>query len=227
MVAKGTKSGAAAAAFVLRFFEVRCSARWAGYCWLARLPEHPYTASGSASERSPASRSCGRRRQHRDGAATGCGRGAGPPPRVSLHPIRASMVFAIVAFTTVLDYDASSRIKFLMFTGISGFIIALIFTIAYAAGVGAARGIVAMVLDLIWAIFWVVAASCATSVLKDYSDVADSKLKAGVAFSWLAWVLWYISFNLSLRDWRACKPCPAATGTGPPGSAPNSPANTV
>ncbi len=47
------------------------------------------------------------------------------------------MIFAIVAFTTALDYDGLSRIKFLMFTGITGFILALAFMIAYAVGIGA------------------------------------------------------------------------------------------
>lgn len=185
------------------------------------------------------------------------------------------MIFAIVAFSTVVDYDGLSRIKYVMFTGITGFILALFFMVAYAVGIGAvsthaptchrlspgqpthagctcrhspshlpgccmeaspgrgercglcrrwpgprpvrlkplclpplagppagacasrklhfircvhnpprpwqARGIIAFVLDAIWAIFWLAAAGCASSVLTDYSDFATSKLKASVA----------------------------------------------
>lgn len=50
---------------------------------------------------------------------------------------RSQMIFAIVAFSTVVDYDGLSRIQFVMFTGITGFILALFFMIAYAAGIGA------------------------------------------------------------------------------------------
>lgn len=130
------------------------------------------------------------------------------------------MIFAIVAFSTVVDIDEISRIKFVMFTGITGFILALFFMIAYAVGVGAARGIIAFVLDAIWAIFWLAAAGCASSVLNDADSLATSKLKASVAFSWLAWFLWCISTFLSFKDWRGGVSGPAPTG--PPGGIPNS-----
>lgn len=44
-----------------------------------------------------------------------------------------------------------------------------------------ARGIIAFVLDAIWAIFWLAAAGCASSVLNDADGLATSKLKASVA----------------------------------------------
>ncbi|KAL4418643.1 hypothetical protein ABPG77_005380 [Micractinium sp. CCAP 211/92] len=137
------------------------------------------------------------------------------------------MIFAIVAFTTALDYDGLSRIKFLMFTGITGFILPLAFMIAYTVGIGAARGIVEFVIDVIWTVFWIVSASLATALLNDDSIVASSKLKASVAFSWLSWFLWNLSINFSARRLRGCgrksDPAPGA----PTGSIPNSSANVV
>ncbi len=47
-----------------------------------------------------------------------------------------------------------------------------------------ARGMIALVLDVIWLIFWLTAAACASAVLSDGLDT--SKMKASVAFSWIS-----------------------------------------
>ncbi|PSC70881.1 MARVEL-like domain [Micractinium conductrix] len=123
------------------------------------------------------------------------------------------MICAIVAFSTVVDYDSSSRIKFVMFTGITAFILALFFMVAYMAGVGAARGIFSLVVDVLWTIFWLVAAGCVSSFLADVPDT--SKLQASTAFSWISWFLWIGSTIISFQDWRGGVSGPAPTG--PPG----------
>lgn len=137
-----------------------------------------------------------------------------------------------------------------MFTGITGFILAFFFMLAYAAGVRAvrppaaaaaaacmtlsecalrrhtlplcpsfclcprppaacrpaqARGILSFVIDLLWCIFWLAAAGCASSYLADW-DQAGSKMKASVAFSWITW-------------WAAILPLPFGLGGAPPGPA--------
>ncbi|KAI7846258.1 hypothetical protein COHA_000238 [Chlorella ohadii] len=111
------------------------------------------------------------------------------------------MITAIVAFSTVVDYDASSRIKFVMFTGITGFVLALFFMVAYVAGVRAARGMIALILDVIWLIFWLTAAACASAVLSDGLDT--SEMKASVAFSWISFFLWIGSTIISFQDTRS------------------------
>lgn len=125
------------------------------------------------------------------------------------------MICAIVAFATVVEYDSSSRIKFVMFTGITAFILALFFMVAYVAGLGVARGIFSLIIDILWTIFWLAAAACASAVLAD--GLESSKMKSSVAFSWISWFLWIGSSIISFQDWRGGVAGPAPTG--PPGAA--------
>lgn len=119
------------------------------------------------------------------------------------------LITSIVAFSTVVDYDASSRIKFVMFTGITGFVLALFFMVAYIGGVRAARGTISLVLDLLWTIFWLAAAACASSVLSD--GLETSNMKASVAFSWISFFLWIGSSIVSFQDMRGGTIAPPPT----------------
>ncbi|PRW44544.1 MARVEL-like domain [Chlorella sorokiniana] len=129
------------------------------------------------------------------------------------------LITAIVAFSTVVDYDESSRIKFVMFTGITGFVLAFFFMVFYVVGVRAARGTISLVLDLIWTIFWLAAAACASAVLSDGLDT--SRMKASVAFSWISFFLWIGSTIISFQDMRG-----GTTGP-PPASGPQIPNSSV
>lgn len=150
---EGVKSGA----FVLRFFQVRTSRcghqgtleRRGGRC---RAPLYRVVGRRGRWQRPHSMRRRQRRRQMVACAAawqpTGascllaflaCPPGQPCPALASLPapPDCPQMICAIVAFATVVDWDGLNRIKFVMFTGITGFILALFFMVAYAAGVGA------------------------------------------------------------------------------------------
>lgn len=129
------------------------------------------------------------------------------------------LITSIVAFSTVVDYDVLSRIQFVMFTGITGFILALFFMVLYILGVRAARGIISLVIDIIWTIFWLSAAACASAVLSD--GLETSKMKASVAFSWISFFLWIGSTIISIQDTRG------GTAGPPPTAGPQIPNSSV
>ena len=70
------------------------------------------------------------------------------------------MVFAIIAFACAADYTGPSYINFMMWTGVSAFVLALALMAAYACNVTAVRGGVELVIDVIWSIFWCAACIC-------------------------------------------------------------------
>lgn len=201
---------------------------------------------------------------------------AAPPPAPEPTPLlrlpkhvllsaTAQVIFSIVVFSTIVDYQFSSRIQFTvrkrrdpgsaqacascpplqlrvaghaalglvtprpphappalqMFVGITGFLIALFLLVLYAAGVRAARGLVAFVLDLLWVIFWLAAAGCVTSFLTDMF-AQTSNVRASCAFAWLSWFLWIGSAIISFQDWRG-----GVAGPAPAGGAPTIPNSSV
>jgi hypothetical protein len=47
--------------------------------------------------------------------------------------------------------------------------------------------LVALVVDGVWWVFWLVAAALVSDVLDSLGGYSGSRIKASVAFSWLAW----------------------------------------
>lgn len=77
-----------------------------------------------------------------------------------------------------------------------------------------ARGLFSFALDLLWTLFWLVAAACASAVLADNSW-SGSKMQASVAFSWISFFLWCGDFFfLSHVCWLCLQRAPGYSGHG-------------
>lgn len=110
------------------------------------------------------------------------------------------MIFAIVAFGCAADYTGTSYINFIMFTGVTAFVLSLVFMVAYLCDATAVRGAGELVVDVIWSIFWLSAAAALSAKI---GSSWPSALKASNAFSWMSWILWMISGVLSFLAMRA------------------------
>ncbi|KAI3428597.1 hypothetical protein D9Q98_007420 [Chlorella vulgaris] len=130
------------------------------------------------------------------------------------------MICAIVVFATIVDYDGWSKINYTMFVGITAFVLAFAFMVLYFVGAQMARGIVSLVIDVLYVIFWLAAAGVMSSIVAQ--DQADSKIKSSCAFSWISWFLWIGSAIISFKDWRSGSPGPSPTGPAPTGQIPSS-----
>ncbi|KAI3428598.1 hypothetical protein D9Q98_007421 [Chlorella vulgaris] len=111
------------------------------------------------------------------------------------------VITSIVAFAVVVEYTGSSEYNYIVFTGVSGFVVALAFMACYAARVQAVRGKVSAVVDGVWWVFWLAAAAVATNLLTGrFTD--NSRTRASCAFCWITWACWTVSFITAIREAR-------------------------
>lgn len=95
----------------------------------------------------------------------------------------------------------SSKIDYVLFTGISSMIITLAFILVYLLGWedNTLMRTTELVVDLLWWVFWLTAA-IVTSTIND-----NSRLQTSCAFSWMTWIIWNASCVQSFVAHRAGK----------------------
>lgn len=130
------------------------------------------------------------------------------------------LVFGIVAFACVAKWADYSRFGYVVFVGSTTIVIALAFMALDVMDRKAPM--VALIVDIVWWIFWLVAAALVSNTLDNVGDWAGSNLKASVAFSWLTWFLFCISIFLDFKDRNSAGGSmshpPAAPVTAGPGA---------
>jgi hypothetical protein len=108
----------------------------------------------------------------------------------------------VVIPLTVFPLDAdSSKIDYVLFTGISSMVTTLAFILIYLFDWedNALMRITELIVNLLWWVFWLTAA-IVTSTIND-----TSRLQASCAFSWMTWVIWNASCVQSFVAHRASK----------------------
>ena len=132
------------------------------------------------------------------------------------------ILFALIAFAASawllnnLDYSAGnwpavSSLRFMVFTGVTACLIA-IFSLVVSCVEGLQRtfsGLVEVVINALWALFWMAAAAAFASYWSCKPRGADFRVftqcdqfLASQAFAWLSWFLWLGSLVISVVDMR-------------------------
>ncbi len=95
----------------------------------------------------------------------------------------------------------SSKIDYVLFTGISSMIITLAFILIYLLDWedNSLMRTTELIVNLLWWVFWLTAA-IVTSTIND-----GSRRQASCAFSWMTWVVWNASCVQSFVARRASK----------------------
>ena len=141
-------------------------------------------------------------------------------PRMLLY---CSLIFSIITFALVADYNGNSEINFVLFTGITAMLFTLTFIVFYLLGAGdnvvvnATLALVELIVNVVWWILWLAAAACLAHLINgsfiDY--VEGDKVKAACAFAWLTWALWSVSTFFSVKEIMGRNSAqPSSTGVG-------------
>jgi hypothetical protein len=140
----------------------------------------------------------------------------GPPPQTT------QILFALIAFAASawllnnLDYSTGNwppvaSLRFMVFTGVTAFLIS-IFYLVVSCVEGLQRtfwGLVEVVINALWALFWMAAAAAFASYWSckpgnvDFSAFTQcDQFLASQAFAWLSWFMWLGSLVVSIIDMR-------------------------
>ena len=91
----------------------------------------------------------------------------------------------------------SSKINYIMFTGISSMFITLTFIVTYVFDWE--NHAIELFTNLLWWVFWLTAAIVTTT------DNFSSRVEASCAFSWMTWIFWNASCLQSFIAYRRSK----------------------
>jgi hypothetical protein len=120
-------------------------------------------------------------------------------------------VLSILVFSLVADqatkYGGStgSELDFVVFTGVTAFLICLAFMVLYLMDLreNSIVTLVELVINVIWWIFWLAAAACLASLVDDNAGTSSdgrNKIKASCAFAWITLAVWSLSCLLNVRE---------------------------
>ncbi|KAI8107757.1 hypothetical protein M9435_002785 [Picochlorum sp. BPE23] len=126
------------------------------------------------------------------------------------------LLFSIIAFAVVAEYDGTSKINYMIFTGVTSMVICLVFLVLYFANLGDSPTIVLieLVINVIWWVFWLAAAAVMSSLVNE--SWSNSRIEASCAFSWLTWFAWTVSTVMSfLATKNRSGPSGGSTPSGP------------
>lgn len=134
------------------------------------------------------------------------------------------VIFALIAFSAagwLLNTGATgdsdfgllkhSSVAFMVFTGVTAFLIAALYSFSFCVAKlqSTLWGIVEVVINAIWVVFWLAAAAsfaaepaCKPSSIYSGNSICNAFL-ASQAFAWLSWFLWIASLVFSILDWRS------------------------
>ncbi|KAI9102049.1 membrane-associating domain-containing protein [Phlyctochytrium arcticum] len=122
-------------------------------------------------------------------------------PRTILRIIE--WFFAVIAFSTIAEYPHFDAISFMLFVGVVGWLLTMVFLAVYIFRPIQTQGRVyayaELVITAIWVVFWF-AASVAVAAL---GCPACGNLKASVAFGFFSFGAWIASTWFAFMDLRA------------------------
>lgn len=133
-------------------------------------------------------------------------------------------MFSIITFSLVANYTFSSRINFVLFTGITTMLLCGAFIACDLLGAqdNPTLALAELVVNGLWWLFWIASAASLADIVSHINGAGwvstdASKIQASCAFAWLTWALWSLSTALSVKaliSRRSSTPAAANMPTG-------------
>lgn len=138
------------------------------------------------------------------------------------------LVFSIIAFAPIADWTWSSTANFVIFCGVTGMLLGMIYIAVELLTITPLLGLVQLIIAAVWAIFWLAAGAATADDLNSWVGYNKSDLSVACAFSWLCFLLSLALCGFAFLDMKAGKgisgrgsaPASAPAGTVPAGTVP-------